>query len=139
MLQHIQPTVKFSKLILVEPMISVEGGHHLDILRSRLISNSSQRQNTWPSKEEAYKSLKRRTRNWDPRVVQAFMVCPFFFSVYYALMRTFIIGQNHAIYRNPQTKVFTLSCSPEQETVSSITRFGKRTPLMMGVFLPIWF
>ena len=79
MLQHIQPTVKFSKLILVEPMISVEGGHHLDNLRSRLISNSSQRQNTWPSKEEAYKSLKRRTRKWDPRVVQAFMVCPFFF------------------------------------------------------------
>ena len=80
MLQHIQPMVKFSKLIIVEPMISVEGSHHLDNLRSRLVLNSSRRQNIWPSLEEAYKSLKRgRTRKWDPRVVQTFLVCHFFF------------------------------------------------------------
>jgi hypothetical protein len=79
MLQHIQPIFKFSKLIIVEPMTSVEGGVHLDNLRSRLILNSFQRQNIWPSQEEAYKSLKRgRTRKWDPRVVKAFMVYLFF-------------------------------------------------------------
>ena len=79
MLQHIQPIFKFSKLIIVEPMISVEGGHHLDNLRSRLVLNSSRRQKIWSSKEEAYKSLKKgRTRNWDPRVLQAFIVCLFF-------------------------------------------------------------
>ena len=78
MLQHIQPVFEFSKLIIVEPMISVEGGHHLDNLRSRLVLNSSRRQKIWRSKEEVYKSLqKARTRNWDPRVVQAFMVCHF--------------------------------------------------------------
>jgi hypothetical protein len=77
MLQHIQPIVKFSKLIIVEPMISVEGSHHLDSLRFRLISNCSQREKTWSSQEEARKSLKARTRKWDPRVMQAFMVCHF--------------------------------------------------------------
>ena len=82
MLQHIQPMFKFSKLIIVEPMISVEGSHHLDNLRSRLILSSSRRQSSWSSQEEAYKSLKKvRTRSWDPRVLQAFMVCLFFFPV----------------------------------------------------------
>ena len=86
MLQHIQPMIKFSKLVIVEPMISAAGGHHLDKLRSRLLLNSSRRQNVWPSKEEAYTSLKKgRTRKWDPRVVQAFMVC--LFSVIAGCMR----------------------------------------------------
>ena len=79
MLQHIQPIFEFSKLIIVEPMISVEGGHHLDNLRARLVLNSTRRQNIWSSREEAYKSLKKgRTRRWDPRVVQAFLVCRLF-------------------------------------------------------------
>lgn len=82
LLQHIQPTFKFSKLIIVEPMISVEGSHHLHNLRSRLVLSSSRRQNIWPSQEEAYKSLKKgKTRKWDPRVVEAFIVCHFFFRV----------------------------------------------------------
>lgn len=67
--------VKFSKLIIVEPMTSAEGSHHLDELRSRLLSKSSRRENIWPSLEEARKSLSGRTRKWDPRVLQAFLVC----------------------------------------------------------------
>jgi len=77
-------------------MISVKGGHHLDNLRARLLSNCSRREDRWSSREEARKSLKERTRKWDPRVTQAFL--------------------NHAIYQDPQTKVFTLACSPEQES-----------------------
>lgn len=77
MLQHIQPIFKFSKLIIVEPMISVEGSHHLDKLRFRLISSCARRAKTWSSWEEVRKWLNGRTPRWDPRVMQAFMVCHF--------------------------------------------------------------
>lgn len=106
MLQHIQPMVNFSKLVIVEPMISVEGSHHFDELRSRLVSNASRRQTTWPGREIAYKSL---SRKWDPRVLKAFI--------------------NHAIYWDPQEKVFTLACIQEQEIAMYMDAEGPTKPV----------
>ena len=63
-------------------MTSVEGTHHLSNLRARLVHNSSQRKETWPNREEVYKSVMgwtKKGRGWDPRVLQVFMVCRFFF------------------------------------------------------------
>ena len=77
MLQHIEPVIKFSKLIIVEPMVSAEGRHHLDKLHKRLVYGASKRDSKWTSREAAYKSLVTRKRQWDPRVVQAYLVCHF--------------------------------------------------------------
>jgi len=79
MLQHVEPVVKFSKLIIVEPMISAGGTHHLHTLRSKLAYGASRRQYRWTSREEACKRLmQRRAKKWDPRILQAFMVCSIF-------------------------------------------------------------
>ncbi|KAF8815782.1 alpha/beta-hydrolase [Phlegmacium glaucopus] len=110
LLQHIQPIFRFSKLIIVEPMISVEGTHHLNPLRSRLVSGTSRRQYKWTSREEARNWLtKGRARSWDPRILHVFMY--------------------HAIYWNPQAKAFMLSCSPEQEAAMYLDVDGPTKPV----------
>ena len=84
MLQHIQPTINFSKLIIVEPMTSPQGRHHLDQLQSKLVSNASRRQNIWPSLEAAHTSLMMGSkRKWDKRVLQTYLVAFFFFSFFF--------------------------------------------------------
>ena len=44
------------------------------------------------------------------------------------------IEQDYAIYRSPETKAFTLSCTPEQETVSVTTVVAKNWEVFSLIF-----
>jgi hypothetical protein len=78
MLQAIEPAFTFSSLVLIEPLLSPGGSHHLRRLREILVKGAYERRDVWPDREQAMVSLKRRDRTkiWDPRVLDNFVVCP---------------------------------------------------------------
>lgn len=66
------PEIKFSSIILVDPMIYKTGGPILNF-----IEMSARRRDIWPSYEEAYKQFSSRAayKAWDPRVLKIYVVC----------------------------------------------------------------
>ncbi|KAF9040786.1 Alpha/Beta hydrolase protein [Panaeolus papilionaceus] len=111
MLQRLQPTFKFSSLIIVEPMLSPEGGHHLHPLREKLVAGAIRRRDCWPSRDEARSHLKslRATSLWDPRVIETFV--------------------NHAIHWRPESNSFVLSCTKKQEIIMYMDEPGPVKPV----------
>ncbi|KAJ8508417.1 hypothetical protein ONZ45_g9309 [Pleurotus djamor] len=77
-LQAITPTLPFSSIVIVEPMLSPDGRHHLDRLRQVLVASASERRDVWPDREAAKKYLQERMNRpgrvpWDPRVIEVFV------------------------------------------------------------------
>ncbi|KAI0797268.1 Alpha/beta hydrolase fold-1 [Irpex lacteus] len=64
------PEIKFSSIILVDPMIYKTGGPILNF-----IELSARRRDVWPSYEEAYKQFSSRAayNAWDPRVLKIYV------------------------------------------------------------------
>ncbi|PPR04917.1 hypothetical protein CVT24_007161 [Panaeolus cyanescens] len=111
MLQRIQPTFDFSSLIIVEPMVSPEGGHHLYPLREKLVAGAAKRRDRWSSREEVssyFKSLK-ATSQWDPRVLEKFI--------------------NYGTHWRQESEAFVLSCSRKQEIVMYMDEGGPTKPV----------
>jgi len=77
MLQAVEPVFPFSSLVLVEPLLSPAGSHHLTHLRELLVKGAYERRDVWPDREHAMSGLKRRERTtkWDPRILKIFVVC----------------------------------------------------------------
>ena len=77
LVQDLKPTIPFSSLIIVEPMISPAGPQHLKNLRSILVKGAYERRDVWPDAEQAMEALKGRSRTtkWDPRILDLFVVC----------------------------------------------------------------
>ncbi|KAJ7062796.1 Alpha/beta hydrolase fold-1 [Mycena amicta] len=75
LLQEIEPRFPFSSLILLEPLISPAGGHHLRKLRELLVKGAYERRDVWPDREVAMTALKKRdrTQGWDPRILEIFV------------------------------------------------------------------
>lgn len=82
LLQHLNPKITFSSLIIIEPMVSPVGGDKLAPLRKRLVTSARRRRDTWPSRAEALMVLKKRegTKKWDEGVLKLFVVSLFFFD-----------------------------------------------------------
>ncbi|KAJ7166055.1 Alpha/beta hydrolase fold-1 [Mycena filopes] len=75
MLQDLQPTFPFSSLILIEPLLSPAGSHHLRRLRALLVKGAYERRDVWPDRAHAMRALQRRDRTtkWDPRILDIFV------------------------------------------------------------------
>jgi hypothetical protein len=73
----------FSQLVIIEPLVSAIGPIHLQPLRDELVRKTMRRKDAWPSCEAARKTWDRK--NWDPRVLDVFMVL----IVYFYLLRIF--------------------------------------------------
>ena len=79
-LQNIQPTPTFSKLVIVEPMVSASGHEPLRSLRDKLIERAKKRQAVWRSREDlktVFTNPKHSAAKWDPRVLDSFAVSHF--------------------------------------------------------------
>lgn len=76
MLQALEPVFPFSSLILIEPLFSPAGSHHLRRLREILVKGAYERRDVWPDRQHAMLALKRRerTQKWDPRILNIFVV-----------------------------------------------------------------
>ncbi|GLB33185.1 putative alpha/beta hydrolase family protein [Lyophyllum shimeji] len=74
-LQHLEPRVPFKSLVIVEPLISPAGPHHLNKLRSVLVKGAHERRDVWPDRAMAMIALKKRerTQKWDPRITELFV------------------------------------------------------------------
>ncbi|KAJ7499893.1 Alpha/beta hydrolase fold-1 [Mycena latifolia] len=75
MLQALQPVFPFSSLVLIEPLLSPAGSHHLSKLRALLVKGAYERRDVWADREQAMAALKRRdrTKKWDPRILKIFV------------------------------------------------------------------
>ncbi|KAK0205878.1 Alpha/beta hydrolase fold-1 [Desarmillaria ectypa] len=118
MLQYMSPTVPFSSIILVEPLLSPAGAHHLKKLRSILIKGAYERRDVWPDLTTAMASLKRhdRKKKWDPRIQQLF--------IRHATRPH--PGSYHV--RNPYTG-FSLACTRDQEAAMYRDPEGATKPI----------
>jgi hypothetical protein len=83
LLQRIQPIFNFSQLVIIEPLVSALGSIHLQPLRDELVRKTMRRKDAWPSCEAARQTWDRK--NWDPRVIDVFMVT----IVYFYLLHIF--------------------------------------------------
>lgn len=113
-MQAIEPIFNFTRLVIIEPMVSAEGPAHLSPLRDELVARALQRTNAWPTREVARQVV--ATRKWDPRVVDAFVVRPWLLIL--VVHTCHEIYQKHGVYWNADVNAFTLCCSREQEIVS---------------------
>lgn len=111
LLQHHTPTHPLSALIIVEPMLSPGGDHHLDNLRSTLVDAAKRRRVEWPDRNIAFTSLKAnaRTANWDERVLRAFV--------------------KHAVVGSASSRTVSLACTREQEQVMYLEPRGATKPV----------
>lgn len=104
MLQAIEPVFPFTSLVLIEPLLSPAGSHHLSKLREILVKGAYERRDVWPDREQAMGTLKRRERTakWDPRILKLF--------VQYGVLQ-------HPGARYPEGAYpgVTLACSRDQE------------------------
>ncbi|KAF9224545.1 hypothetical protein BS17DRAFT_80578 [Gyrodon lividus] len=71
-LPTLEPVFDFCALILVEPLLSPGGLEILQDLKSNLVQSAYERRDVWPSREDALKYLRSRTR-WDPRVLDLYV------------------------------------------------------------------
>ncbi|KAF9498343.1 hypothetical protein BDN71DRAFT_1443681 [Pleurotus eryngii] len=77
-LQGLEPRLPFSSIIIVEPMLSPDGRHHLERLRKVLVKSAKERRHVWPDRESARQYLEERMelskrQKWDPRVIDLFV------------------------------------------------------------------
>lgn len=75
MLQHLKPTLPFSVVMLVEPLLSPHGPEHLQPLRQKLILIARDRWDVWSSRQHAREHLRAKVSSWDPRVLDVYIVC----------------------------------------------------------------
>ena len=77
-LQSITPALPFQSIILVEPMLSPNGPEVLETLRFNMVRGAYERRDVWSSREAAMKMMKEhgRASNWDPRVLEIYVVSP---------------------------------------------------------------
>ncbi|KAJ7815968.1 Alpha/beta hydrolase fold-1 [Mycena olivaceomarginata] len=54
MLQAIEPAFTFSSLVLIEPLLSPGGSHHLRRLREILVKGAYERRDVWPDRRAGY-------------------------------------------------------------------------------------
>lgn len=73
-LQRLQPELKFSSIILVEPLLSPQGAEHLQQMRSKLIRGARERRDVWHSRDSARDHLREKAHTWDSRVLDAYIV-----------------------------------------------------------------
>lgn len=118
MLQYMSPSIPFSSMILVEPLLSPAGTHDIKKLRSILIKGAYERRDVWPDLTTAMVSLKRRdrTKKWDPRIQQLFI--------------------QHAIRPHPASyhvenpyNGFSLACTRDQEAAMYRDPEGATKPI----------
>ena len=77
MLQDIRPFFKFSTLIIVEPLLSPQGRHHLYELRQLLVERARKRRECWPNRDlvrKVFTDPERRPLAWEERVLTSFIV-----------------------------------------------------------------
>jgi hypothetical protein len=144
MLQAVEPIIPFSSLILIEPLLSPEGSHHLRRLREILVKGAYERRDVWADREQAMAALKRRerTKKWDPRILNLFVVSPSTASLQ-VLTLVPVIGVRHcpapyvtshssqrvltrrhlagALYPEGAYPGVTIACSRDQEAVSVVS------------------
>jgi len=113
-LQNIEPNIKFSSIILVEPMLSPGGQEHVYSLRKILVRSAYERRDVWPSRESALRSLRSNTR-WHPRVAELF--------VKYALR------PHPGSFADPPYHGFTLACTRYEEAAMYLDRDGPTKPV----------
>ena len=121
-LQNTQPTPTFSKLIIVEPMVSAQGPEPLHSLRAKLIERAKKRQALWKSREDlkrVFSDPNHSTVKWDPRVLDSFAVSQLFSRLLRRVSDPHF--QEHALYWNPELKGFSLRCTPQQEVVRTLS------------------
>ncbi|KAJ6546687.1 Alpha/beta hydrolase fold-1 [Mycena vulgaris] len=115
MLQALEPVFPFSSLVLIEPLLSPAGSHHLTPLRERLVKGAYERRDVWPDRAEAMVALKERTK-WDPRVLRIF--------VEYGIVEhpgaRYLHGAYHGV---------TLACSRDQEAAMYRDPDGPTKPI----------
>ncbi|KAK7053724.1 Abhydrolase domain-containing protein mpaH [Favolaschia claudopus] len=130
MLQDIEPLFPFTSFVLIEPLLSPAGGHHLRRLREMLVKGAYERRDVWPDRKEALASLARRqrTKKWDPRVIDTFV-------------RYGILEHPGARYPAGAYNGVTLACTRDQEAamyrdpegatkpVGTLTRLCRTHPL----------
>ncbi|KAJ7200976.1 Alpha/beta hydrolase fold-1 [Mycena rebaudengoi] len=118
MLQSLEPLIPFVSLILVEPLLSPAGPHHLKRLRELLVKGAYERRDVWPDRQHAMAALKRRerTKKWDPRILDIF--------VEYG-----IIEHPGARYEHGAYPGVTLACSRDQEAAMYRDPDGATKPM----------
>ncbi|CAK5264130.1 unnamed protein product [Mycena citricolor] len=118
MLQAITPVFPFSSIILIEPLISPHGSHHLRKLREILVKGAYERRDVWPDRQQAMAALKRRdrTKKWDPRILENF--------VQYGILEH--PGAKYAEGRYPGV---TLACQRDQEAAMYRDPDGATKPM----------
>ncbi|KAJ7476851.1 Alpha/beta hydrolase fold-1 [Mycena galericulata] len=104
MLQALEPVFPFSSLILIEPLLSPAGSHHLRRLRELLVKGAYERRDVWPDRQLAMLALKsrERTKKWDPRILENFV-------------KFGILEHPGARYPEGAYPGVTLACSRDQE------------------------
>ncbi|KAJ7196947.1 Alpha/beta hydrolase fold-1 [Mycena pura] len=118
MLQALEPRFPFSSLILIEPLLSPAGSHHLRRLRELLVKGAYERRDVWANRQLAMSALQRRerTKKWDPRIHKNF--------VEYGIVE-------HPGAKYPEGKYLgvTLACSRDQEAAMYRDPDGATKPM----------
>ncbi|KAF9256579.1 hypothetical protein L218DRAFT_966280 [Marasmius fiardii PR-910] len=102
----------FKSVIIVDPMLSADGPHHLKKLRVLLIKGAYERRDVWPDRVTAMSALKRRdrTKKWDPRILDVFI-------------KYGVVPHQGSYFEESPYHGVTLACTRDQEAVShSFTR-----------------
>ncbi|KAG2014279.1 hypothetical protein CC2G_011112 [Coprinopsis cinerea AmutBmut pab1-1] len=103
--------LRFSSLILIEPMVSPEGIPHLRPLRDILVAAARKRPDTWLTQDDLRRYLKGRKNasgKWDERVIDAFVK----FGV-----------------RQRRDQSWTLACTRQQEEAMYLDTRGPVDPI----------
>ncbi|PSR72600.1 hypothetical protein PHLCEN_2v11524 [Hermanssonia centrifuga] len=94
--------ITFSSLVIVDPFFFPGKPEDLAVLRRKLVDRAHERQDVWPSREEARESELKGSRRWDQRVRELYL--------------------RYGIRRHPYSKCsvtpyngVTLACTREQE------------------------
>lgn len=78
LMRELQPSVKFSSFIVIEPGISQKNNPDTNAATSSLIAWTWLRKDTWTSRKSAKKDLEAQIlyATWDPRVLESYIVSP---------------------------------------------------------------
>ncbi|KAH9483259.1 hypothetical protein JR316_0005363 [Psilocybe cubensis] len=113
LLHHIMPVFRFSKLVIIEPLVSPLGSMHLASLAQKLVNRASRRRECWTSREEIKRSFLvqgNSSAQWDMRVLDSFVT--------------------HAFHRNPYDNLLHQSCTIPQEISMYLDEAGGVAPLI---------
>ncbi|KDR74241.1 hypothetical protein GALMADRAFT_249994 [Galerina marginata CBS 339.88] len=112
MLYRIQPTFTFLTLVIVEPLVSPEGPHHLAPLRKRLVDRATNRRELWPNLDVVRKAFTQPNRTplrWEHRVLDSFLT--------------------YALHKGPEADVYSLCCTVNQEVSMYLDTEGSIKPV----------